>query len=354
VLYLDPNVTGVNPTWGSPELQRLRLEIEAALAAIPGAAASAVALSLPRTDADYDRLLLDGADLTSPVRVQRVFAGPGLFEVLGVAPRSGRTFSARDARPEAPVVAVVSQRFVDDALRGTSPIGRRFQWVRDEPRAGGWVEIVGVVPDLAMDPGDRTARGEVFLPLVGSSFMYAAVRSAGSSPVGAAAPEALAPSLRRAIGAVDPRIRITDVQSLTDVGWETRAALAGGSTLLLALGAMTLLLSLAGIYALASLAVTSRTREIGLRVALGATSADVIRTVLRRSLMQLGSGTAGGVVLAIVLSRATLILPFSIPGSVGLAVLAAGSILLAAGVLASAIPVRRALRIDPMAALRAD
>jgi hypothetical protein len=347
VLYLDPNATGANPKWGSPELQRLRLQLESALASIPGAASSAVALSLPGTDPSFDRLQLDGVTQPSFVRVQSVLAGPGLFEVLGVTPRVGRTIEPSDARPEAPAIAVVSQPFVDDVLGGGSPIGRRFQWVRNEAPAGAWVEIVGVVPDVGMDPGDRTARGEVFVPLVGTNFMYAAVRTA-------AAPETLAPALRLAVGGVDPRIRVTDVQSLADVDWENRAALAGGASVLVALGVITLLLSLAGIYSLASLTVTSRTREIGLRMALGATSADVVRTVLTRSVAQLGLGTIGGVVFAILLSRATAILPFSIPGSVGLAVLAAASILVATGVLASAMPVRRALRIDPMTALRSE
>jgi predicted permease len=347
VLYRDPNMAGRDAKWGSPELQRLRIDIEGALRQIPGAESAAVSLSLPRTDASYDRLQLDDSTSSQPARVQDVVVGPRFFETLGVAPSTGRTFTADDARPESAPVAVVSQRVVSGVFEGRSPIGRRFTWARPDARDATWIEIVGVVPDLGMDPGDRTGRGEVFRPLVGTSFMYASVRFARDA-------EAFATDLRLAISAVDPRIRVTDIQPLADVGWEARAVLAGGSGLLLLLGGMALLLSLAGIYALASLAVTSRTREIGVRLALGASATDVIRTVLNRSLRQLAIGAMCGAVLAVLLSRATAILPFSIPNSIGLAVVAAGAILLAAGVLATWLPARRALRVDPMVALRSE
>jgi predicted permease len=344
VLFRDPAVAGVKAEWGSPELRDLRLQVEQTLSSMPGAAAAAVSLSLPRAHDDDAQVEVEGQAVEG-LRVQKSMAGPGFFEVLGVQPTFGRTFAQADARPDAPSVAVVSERFVSDALGGQSAIGRRFRWVGNT--SGAWIEIIGVVPDLGLDPGDRSAHGEVYAPLVGTDFMYASVRTYGP-------PAALGPALRTAIASVDPRIRVTGVQSLSDVGWEARALLSGGSSVLALLGIIALLLSLAGVYSLASLAVTSRTREIGIRLAMGATRSQVLGPVLGRTALQLGIGTGAGIALAFLLARALAALPITVPLSIGIAVPAAAALLLIAGVIASWLPARRAMRVDPVEALRAD
>src|SRR5688572_11593278 len=167
-------------------------------------------------------------------------------------------------------------------------------------------------------------------------------------------PEALGPTLRTTIAALDPRIRVTDVMDLSEVGWEARTFLSGAGGVLALLGGLALLLSLAGVYALASLAVTSRTKEIGIRLALGATTQQVLAPVLGRTTLQLGLGTGAGIALAMVVARVLDSLPFAIPMSIGIAVPAAAALLLAAGIVASWLPARRAMKIDPVHALRAD
>jgi putative ABC transport system permease protein len=344
VLYRDRALTGSRPPWGSPELHALRRRIEQALAAVPGVERAAVSLSVPRADQNYALVEVEGSD-ESAVRVQQNLAGPGFFETLGVAPTAGRMIDASDARPGAPPVVVVSQRFVSEALHGQPPLGRRLREARAASAPAAWVEIVGVVPDLGMDPGDRTAHGEIYEPLVGTDFMYASLRTSGP-PVG------IEPALREALAAVDSRIRVTDVQPLADVGWEARAVLGGGSGVLTLVGALALLLSLAGIYALASLSVTSRTREIGIRLALGASTGAILVSVLGRTIRHLGLGVAAGSLLAVLAGRALAVFPFPVPGSVGIFVPAGALVLIGTGLLALWMPARRASRIAPADALR--
>jgi len=343
-------LSGSDAAWGSPELHALRMQLEDSLRAIPGAAAASVSLSLPRANNGFGMVQLEGGDgpedLRS-IRVQSADVGPGFFETLDVAPTRGRTFSAADASPGARPVVMVSERFATAVLSGGSPLGLRLRWARESGDPTDWIEIVGVVPDLGMDPGDLSAHGEVYSPMVGTNFMYAAVRADAD-------PLSIAPALQRAVATVDSSIRVTDIQRLSEVGWEARIALGAGGTALMALGGMALLLSLAGIYALASLVVTMRTREIGIRVALGASKRSVLRAVMTGSVMQLVGGTLGGLALALLSQRVIQVLPFAIPGRLTLAVPALAAVMLLAGLMASWVPARRALGVDPVQALRRE
>jgi putative ABC transport system permease protein len=213
--------------------------------------------------------------------------------------------------------------------------------------AAPWLEIVGVVPDLSMAPGDRTTRGEIFEPLIGTDFMYASVKAT-------VPPLTLESTLREAVARTDPRIRVTDVQPLTEAGWETRAVLGGGTGVLTILGMLALMLSLAGMYALASLSVTSRTREIGIRLALGGSSRDILAPILGRTIRQLGAGAVAGSLVALLLGRLVTAMPFAIPGSTGIYVPLAAVLLVTAGLVAVWAPARRALRVSPLDALRGD
>jgi hypothetical protein len=347
VLYRDAGVSAARPRWGSPELVALRLKVESALAALPGAESAAVSLSVPRADKNigiYETASQPGV----PIRLQQVLAGPGFFETLSVPLRSGRAFTQADARPGAPAVAVVSEQFVNAAFGGRAGVGQRIREVRAAGAAAApWLDIVGVVPDLAMAPGDRTTRGEIFEPLIGTDFMYASVKAA-------VPPLTLESALRAAVARADPRIRVTDVQPLTDVGWETRALLGGGTGVLAILGLLALMLSLAGMYALASLSVTSRTREIGIRLALGGSTWGVLAPVLGRTIRQLGAGAAAGSLVAVILGRFVTAMPFAIPGSTSVFVPLAAVLLVTAGLLTVWAPARRVLRISPSDALRGN
>jgi ABC-type antimicrobial peptide transport system permease subunit len=163
----------------------------------------------------------------------------------------------------------------------------------------------------------------------------------------------LVPRVRRAVAAVDPALRLDDVASIDHAGWDERAFFLGIGSCLLALGAVTLLLAAAGLYAILAFAVSRRTREIGIRVACGATRADVLSSVLGRSLARLALGAVLGWALAQglgPLARAFNGLPEPMPWMTGLVIAA----MLAAGTTACWVPALRALRIRPVDALRTD
>ncbi len=331
--------------WGSPELQTLRQGVEAELRSLPGVERAAVSLSVPGSDQNVVVFEAE-ARPGERIRTQYVLAGPEFIETIGGRVHLGRTITEPDADPDAPGIAVVSTRFATFAFGNpASAVGQRIR-----PTSGGqtgrWTTVVGVTSDLGLAPGDRVSHGEVFLPMVGTDFMYASVRTAN-----ALLPEQ---ALRSAVARVDPRIRVTDVQPLSEVGWEARATLGAGAAVLSLLGGLALLLSLAGIYALAALAVTTRTREIGVRLALGGTGRAILRSVLGRPFTYLLLGAALGTLIALLTSQLLRQLPFAIPVSTGYVVPLTAMVLLTTGVLALLAPARRALRLAPTEALRAD
>lgn len=350
------------PTPGAPPP---RLAILRAMTALPGVTAAGAASHLPRVDPPVRRTELApepgesaGAAAGEPAAAPMAYADPGYFAALGAEALAGRLFRETDLAPGAPPVAVVNQPFVDRFLGGRNPLGRRLRLADpggEEGEAAGpepWREIVGVVPDLGLSVADPSMAAGWYAPLddrvaAGRGGWYLAVRTAGD-------PLALAGPLRRALADLDPEIDVHRLVPLERVGWEDRAFMTGFGTALSGLGAMALLLSLAGIYAMLSFAVTRRTREIGVRVALGATSAQVLRAVVGGTGLRLAAGAALGTVLALALIRAKGMLVTRLPGGEPWILPAVLALFLAAGLLASWVPSRRALAIRPSDALRSE
>jgi ABC-type antimicrobial peptide transport system permease subunit len=165
----------------------------------------------------------------------------------------------------------------------------------------------------------------------------------------------LAGPLRGAISSVDPGIQVREVLPLQDVGREDRAVFAGIGAALGALGGMALLLSVIGTYAILSLSVTRRTREIGIRAALGATRSQVLRALMGKTALPPAIGAAAGIALGQALVTVRGIFAFRLPessGPWGLPLL--GAMMIAAGLLAAWVPARRALGVAPADALRAE
>lgn len=331
--------------------------LAAAARALPGVAAGAVATHLPRADppARLTELAPEpGERPAAPVAAPVAGVGPGYFAVLGADALAGRVFRDEDFAPGAPAVAVVNQPFVDRFLGGRNPIGRRLRRVDPEGAEAGaapasWREIVGVVPDLGLSVADPASAAGYYVPIDGGrTYYYLALRTAGVEPMALAAP------LRRAFAGVDPGIDARRVVPLERVGWEDRAFMSGFGSALTALGGMALLLSLAGIYAMLSFAVTRRTREIGIRVALGATGRQVLRSVVGSTALRLLAGAVLGAALALVLMRAKAMLVTRLPAGEPWVLPSVLALLLVAGVAASWSPTRRALGIQPGEALRVD
>jgi hypothetical protein len=263
---------------------------------------------------------------------------------------AGRSFVPSDFAAGAAPVTVVNEPFVQKFLGGRNPIGRRIRIDRP-PSADGqpspWMEIVGVVPDLGLSVGDPEMRAGYYTTARDEMLWYMAIRTTAD-------PRTLISPLRGAVARLDPDLQIQYIRTLEDVDREERAFLGAVASALTAMGGMALLLSIVGIYALLSFMVTRRTREIGIRVALGAARWQVLRSIAGGAAAHLAIGGLLGSLLGVAFVQMRSLLIISIPGP-GFSMPATIFLTLAvAGAVACWVPARRALAVRPSEALGAD
>jgi putative ABC transport system permease protein len=268
---------------------------------------------------------------------------PKYLDVLGVSMLSGRWFINSEARPDTRV-AVVNKAFVDRVMGGKNPIGRRLRYVwSQDPESAPWFEIIGVAPDVGVRSGWGPAG--IYHPLVRTSMypLNAAIHVRGD-------PNAFAPRLRAIATDVDVTLRLTDLMPLKDVVNGEARFHAFWVTMTTIVSVMVLVLSLVSLYAVMSFAVARRTREIGVRVALGASHWRIVRAVFRQPLRQLGLGLLAGTVLVWALLGGT---DNGLPTPTELLTLGAYTTLMAiVCLIACVVPTRRALAVQPTEALR--
>jgi hypothetical protein len=267
-------------------------------------------------------------------------------------------------------VAIVDQGFVDQVLQGRNAVGQqvRFRYPgppsrpwgpgnADDPREkGDWYEVVGVVRELGVGAPTQPGRAAgLYLP--GTPDLFDRVHMLVH--VRAGDPMALAPKVRAAATAVDPSLRLVGVQRANEANDGIRWVMGMWLRITAVLSSVALVLSLAGIYAVLSFTVARRTREIGVRVALGASRPRVVAATFRRPLLQVALGVAVGT--AIVFAGAALLKYTEFPGSEsdltlqGIALIAGyGIVMLAVCMLGCVVPTRRALAVEPTIALRTE
>jgi predicted permease len=282
---------------------------------------------------------------------------PSYFDVLGAPVLAGRAFTDADLAPGA-MVAIVDQGFVDQVLQGRNPIGRQVRYRMDDDQAtvntNPWFEIVGMVKDLGVGTPFRKNRAAGFYTPVSPELfnqVYLLVHARGE-------PMALGPAVRDIAAAVDPTLKLSDLQRVDEVLKGPLWVIGLWVRVSMAMTAVALLMSLAGIYAVMSFIVARRTREIGVRVALGASRVSVFGAIFRRPLIQVGLGILAGAAL-IAVARSTL--ATELPGMTdgltpsGAAIIVAYAIvMLGVCLLACVVPTRRALGVEPTVALRMD
>ena len=336
------------------DVPRARASILEELRRLPGVERAGLSTSLPRLS-PAAMMTAVRRDTRTPASVARsapvVAISPGFVETLGAHATTGRLFDDRDLNGDAPPVAVVNEPFVSRFFGGANPIGQQVRIVAaadDLTREPQWREVIGVVPDLGLSLGDEQFAAGVYIPLRDEPLTYLAARVHGD-------PAQMTLPLRRALASADPRIQVHEVLQLHDVGREDRAVFAGIGAALLGLGLVALGLSVIGVYAMLSFAVTTRTREIAIRSALGASRLQVLRTVVGRISVPLIVGAIAGPFLGTALIAVRGIFVFRLPAeaeSWGGPLLCL--IIAAAGVVAAIVPSRRALRISTADALRAE
>jgi putative ABC transport system permease protein len=261
------------------------------------------------------------------------------FDALGVSELAGRVFNAADLSSGQPV-ALVNQSFVRNVLSGRNPIGRRVRFV-DAPdgRFGPWHDVVGLVPDLGMN---------VLNPAEGAG-VYRLLSPGQVHPVRLAVrlrqdPGTLAERVRAIALAMDSRVRLYDLVPLDRIARNEQAGYRLLAAVMAAIAGTALLLSTAGIYSLMSFTVAQRTREIGIRAALGGNPRRIALAIFSRAVAQIGLGALTGLAVVLLADADSRQEPAVVAGVVGL--------MMTVGTLACGVPAARALRIPPTEALR--
>jgi putative ABC transport system permease protein len=285
--------------------------------------------------------------LGSGTIIEKRAVSSGYFRTMGIPLLSGRGFDATDTA-NGPAVAIVDEAFAR-AYLGDAPLGRRISDSNDKKGLPEWIEVVGIVGNARdfINP-KRTPYPEIYIPftqaMTFSSTTYLARTTAD--------PMAVAPGIKRAIWAVDKRAPITDVATMDQVVQEVTAQPRFQTTLLGAFAGLGLLMAAIGIYGVISYAVALRTHEIGVRMALGAQRADVLRIVIGEGAVLAGIGIAAGIAGALALTRFLRGLLFGISPTDPATFAGVALALLLLALLACYVPARRAMRVDPMVALR--
>ena len=243
-------------------------------------------------------------------------------------------------------MVIVNQSFVDRVLGGRNAVGRRVRYASPPGRDADaetepWYQIVGVVPDLAMLAEDSPDGAGMYHPLA----QLPAYPVYVSGDVGGDA-HLFASRLRTLAESVDPALRLDEILPLDQVGGSLMLELTLTSTIVTGVGALAILLSLAGIYSVLAFRIERRTREIGLRVALGADKLRIIIPMLKPVFIQVGLGISFAVGIIFLLGV--------VQSARGAAIVATFAVFtLVISILACAVPIRRALRVEPIEALRA-
>ena len=328
-------------------LEQVYRELERRVSQEPGVIAVTFADRLPGMGVALGHGELETSPAAAPVTIETLWlasVGQRFFETFDIPILAGRDFHEGDRAPDARTV-LVNEAFARRFMGGASPVGHRFRFAGATPETPEpWVEIVGMVRDVGMTPTDLGEAPYLFRPASPATTrpLVMGVRAAGD-------PAALAPAVRAIATELDVTLRPDDLGVLDDFVWRVDVPMVVIASTIASVVVLGLFLSAAGIFALMSVSVARRTREIGLRGALGATPARLLGHIFRRALILVGSGVAAGI--GVLLLFAWLSPELDVAPIAG-ALLFTSAIMLTVGLLACAEPARRALRIQPTDALK--
>jgi putative ABC transport system permease protein len=319
--------------------------------AVPGVAEVAIGNDLPLDGGGGASFYsAEGQPPVNAQNVPRVYVHrvtPGFFHALRIPFRAGRTFTETEISPTSTAV-IVSENIVKRFWPGQDPIGRRVKFGSVDSN-NPWMSVVGVVGETKYRalPENPTADPDFFLPFTDrNSLIGLVVRTT-------VPPGSMAAAVRAAIRAADSSIPVYSVATMEEQTRQQTAQSRFTMWLMGVFAACALMLAVVGIYGVMSYLVTQRTREIGIRLALGAANGDILRLVVGNGTRLIGAGVAIGIVLSIVLARAVSTMLFGVSAA-DPASGAAVALLAAVAMLACYVPAARATRINPLRALRQD
>ena len=320
----------------------------AQLRALPGVTQAGIVNSLPQTGAMGRDVEIEGrapVDASHRPGAALLIQLPGYFTAINLPLQQGRDFKDDDGA-KGKEAAIVSRDFAEKFWPREQPIGKRFRTYSDG-KPGPWLSVIGVAANLVQEPQEASPRPLAYLPerQEGGSHMSLLVRSAGD-------PSSLTRAVRATVQALDEDLPLTEVQTLAGAIERSRWFVVVFGTLFAVFGFIGLIMAAVGIYAVIAQSTGRRTQEIGVRMALGATSGDVLTLILSRGMWQLAIGVALGLGAAIpavkLLAKVGLRISPTDPLVFGIIV----ALLVATGVFACWLPARRAAALDPMKAIR--
>jgi putative ABC transport system permease protein len=317
--------------------------------ALPGVESAAVVNMLPLQLSGFNgSVSVEGQPPPPPgqyVLVEFRSASADYFRALGIPLVAGRFFSEQDAENSAPVV-IINQEFANKLFPNEDPIGKRIR-----AQSNDWQTVVGVVGNVKQWRLTRPPSPEVFIPYTQAA--YAGLIQSMSLVVrGKSDPAPLAEALRQQVLAVDPNQPVYDVKTMEKIVADSMSDSRMNTMLLSIFAALAMVLAMIGIYSVMSYTVTQNTREIGIRMALGAQAGDVLKLVVGQGLALTFIGVAVGVAAAFGLTRLMSSLLYGVTATDPLTFVIVSAVLVSVAVASCYIPARRALRVDPIIALR--
>jgi putative ABC transport system permease protein len=339
-----------------PQIRQFWQQFLERLQSLPGVRAVGITMSLPPNLLQITNpFVVEGQGYDRHRQAQlaeEMLVSPDYFRALGIPLMKGRFFSSSDKveGEKDPMLVIINETMAKQYFGGKDPIGSRIQTGDSNPNAP-WETVVGVVGNVKYSGLDSGPRPTIYVPYNENGWvgwareMYLVVRSNGNAAD-------LVPAIRNQLANIDNTLPLAQVRTMDELLDESLVQQRFRTWLISGFAVLALLLSAIGLYALISYSVSQRTREIGVRVALGAQRGNVLRMVLREGLQLLAFGLLLGLVGAFAATRIIQSLLYSTSATDALSFFATSLTLIAVALLACYVPARRATKVNPIVALR--
>jgi len=335
---------GLDPRYSHPQAVEFFRNLFAKLQALPGVQTVGAINNLPLSNSEDLRMFaVDGYPNQKSQLAEARWITSQYFSAMNIPLVAGRFFSDADYSKDAHTI-IINQSFARKYFAGRNPIGGRVSRQDDPTR---WSTIVGVIGDVRHSSLEEAAEPQIYHPDLEFGGGYIAVRSV-------LPPKSLASAIRSTLHAIDPNLAVGDIQTMGELVSEASARRRFQTSLLTVFAAIALFLALVGLYSLMAYSVSRRTREVGIRMALGAQRGDVLLLVLKKAAFLLGLGLVAGLVGSWFATRAIQTFLFGVGQHDPITILSVCALLAVCGLIAALIPARRAASIDPVQALRTE